>query len=275
MKRNALVALLAALIACGGNDKPDPASRTFTYGAALTPTATESAAIAAGEASTSDGAALQADVATDPATAGSSIMALPDRMAAEAWSSSTLALQGSSTARTVASLGGPAAVMTTGFDNPACVTIVPGASITYTGCTVTLDTAVIKVGGKIALTGATLGWDLATQMTDANASYSMTIDVHATGALTFGATSVTGRARSDTRASVTSSGATMVAAYTTLADLDLQFARDPFCVTGGTLELRRVWTERPMGMSATGPYADQGLRFTWQGCGSVLVQHSL
>lgn len=275
MKNRAAV-LLVVLAACGGSDKVDPAARTFTYGAAVAPTATEAAAATAGEASTSDGAALQASTATDPAAAGASIISLPDRMATETWSSSSMALQGStSTARTVAALGGPAAVMAYGFDDPTCLTIVPGASITYTGCTVTLGTSVVRVDGKISLSGATLGWDLTSRLTDAGTGYSMIAAVHATGALTFGATTVNGRARSDTSATVTGNGATVSAAYTTLADVALELQRDPFCVTGGTLELRRVWTQRPAGMPATGQYADQGLRFTWQGCGTVLVQHSI
>ncbi len=276
MRKQAAV-LLVVLAACGGSDKVDPAARTFTYGAAVAPSTTEAAAIGAAEASTSDGAALQADTATDPAAAGSSIVSRPDRMAAETWSSSSIgALQGStSTARTVASLGGPAAVMTYGFDNASCVSITPGASITYTGCTVTLGTGLIQVDGTITRSGAKLAWDLTSRLTDAGTGYSMSAAVHATGALTFGATTVTGQARSDTQATVTGNGATVSAAYTTLADVALDLQRDPFCVTGGTLELRRVWTQRPAGMPTTGEYADQGLRFTWQGCGTVLVQHSI
>lgn len=274
MRKPAAV-LLVVLAACGGSDKADPAARAFTYGAAVTPTAGESAAAAAGEDSTADGAALQASTAGDPAAAGSSIVALPDVMAAEAWSTSTLALQGStSTGRTLASLGGPAAVMAYGFDDAGCLTIVPGASVTYAGCTVTLGTGLVRVDGKITLSGPTLGWDLTSRFTDAATGYSMSAAVHATGALTFGAATVTGQARSDTQATVTSGGMSVSAAYTTLADVALELQRDPFCVTGGTLELRRVWTKRPAGAPSTGEYADQGLRFTWQGCGTVLVAHS-
>ncbi len=277
MRKNALAALLVVLAACGGgSDKPDPASRTFSYGAAAAPTLDESYAAQAGEASTSDGAALQAATSTDPAADGSSIISLPDVMAGEAWSAGAFALQGSTaTGRTLASLGGPAAVMAYGFDDPTCMTIVPTSSITYGGCTVTLDTAVIRVDGKITVSGATLGWDLTTRMTDANLSYSMNVGVHATGALTFGATTVAGRARSDTQATVSGGGSTVRVAYTTLADVDLDFVREPFCVTGGTLELRRVWTERSAGIPTDGDYADQGLLFTWQGCGTVLVARSL
>jgi hypothetical protein len=273
MKNRAAV-LLVLLAACGGSDKTDPAARAFTYGAAVAPTTTEAAAATAGEASTSDGAALQASTATDPATAGSSIVSLPDVMASEAWSSSSFALQGStSTGRTMATLGGPAAVMMYGFDDPSCLTIVPGASITYTGCTVTLGTGLVRVDGKMTVSGATLGWDLTSRFTDASTTYSMSAAVHATGALTFGATTVNGQARSDTAATVTGGGTTVSAAYTTLADVALELQRDPFCVTGGTLELRRIWTKRPAGATSTGEYADQGLKFTWQGCGTVLVQH--
>lgn len=276
MRRSVLVGLVAVLAACGGEDKKaDPASRTFQYGAATVPTMTEAAAAEIGEGGTSDGAALQADATVDPATAGSSIMSLPDRMAAEAWSSSSLALQASGLERTVAALGGPSAVTMAGFDDPACVTLAPGL-VTYSACTVALDTVVIRVDGRISRTGPTLAWTLTTRMTASDPQYSTTITVDATGALAFGAADVTGRARSDTQATFSGpSTPSMRFAYTTLADLDLDFARDPFCVTGGTLELRRVWTKRPAGAPTTGEYADQGLKFTWQGCGTVLVQHSI
>lgn len=276
MKKSALVALLAALAACGGDDKKaDPASRTFQYGAPAAPSLNEAAAAEVGEGSTSDGAALQANATMDPASAGSSIMSLPDRMAAEAWSSSSLALQASGLERTLATLGGPAAVTMAGFDDPACVALAPGL-VTYTACTVTLDTLVIRLDGRITGTGPTLAWDLDTRMTSSGPEYSMTVTVDATGALTFGAGDVTGRARSDTHATYSAPGAPAIRlGYTTLADLDLDFAREPFCVTGGTLELRRVWTERAPGMPTGGEYADQGLLFTWQGCGTVLVARSL
>ncbi len=274
MRKSALVALVVALAACGGDDKSDPASRTFQYGAPAAPTDSQRYAAQEGEDSTAAGAALQADAAADPATAGSSIMSLPDRMAAEAWSSSTLALQASGLGRTLATLGGPTAATMAGFDNgDQCVVIAPGV-VTYSACVVTIDTLRIQIDGRITRTGPTLAWDLATRMTDASPDLSMTLAVDATGALTFGAAEVTGRARSDTRGSFSGSGVGMRAAYTTLADLDLDFARDPFCVTGGTLELRRVWTERPAGAPADGQYADQGLLFSWQGCGTVLVAQS-
>ena len=154
-------------------------------------------------------------------------MSLPDRMAAEAWSSTTLALQASGLERTVAALGGPSALTMAGFDDPGCVTLAPGL-VTYTACTVTLDTIVIRVDGRISRTGPTLAWDLVNGMKEADPQYSTTITVHATGALAFGAADVSGRARSDTQATFSgTAGPSMRFAYTTLADLDLDFVRDP------------------------------------------------
>ena len=276
MKKSALVALLAGLVACGGGDKKvDPASRTFQYGTATLPASNELAAAQEGEGSTSDGAALQASAAVDPAAAGSSIMSLPDAMAAAAWSSTTLAREATRRQRTHPPQGGPPAGTVAGFDDPGCVAFAPGL-ITYTACTVTLDTIVVRTDGRITGTGPTLAWDLDVRMTDADPQYSMTITVDATGALTFGAGDVTGRARSDTHAIFSgTAGPSVRLGYTTLADLDLDFVRDPFCVTGGTLELRRIWTERPLGAPTGGEYADQGILFSWQGCGTVLVARSL
>ena len=49
---------------------------------------------------------------------------------------------------------------------------------------------------------------------------------------------------------------------------------NPDCVTAGTVEVKRVWSERPYG--ATGPdFADVAVKLTWTGCNTVTKQHSI
>lgn len=272
MRKEALAALLLVLSACG-SESTDPAARKFQYGAAQPAAGSTALAADAGEAATSSAVTLHADTAIDPGAAGSSMMGLPDAMAGEAWGSSALALQSSDLGRTLATLGGPAAVTATGFDEP-CVTVQP-ALITYSGCRITLSaTDAITVNGTISRSGPTVSWAIDTALSMAITGGAADVAVHLTGGLTFGVGTVKGQARSDTRVGVSYGSIRSTAAYTTLADLDLQLSGTPACVSGGTLELRRVWTERAPGMPTTGQYADQGLLFTWQGCGTVLVASS-
>ncbi|WP_232287342.1 hypothetical protein [Anaeromyxobacter dehalogenans] len=278
MRKLTLAALCAAAMACGGGDEAaDPASRKFTYGAASSPTAEEQAAAATAEGTTADAIALRTDTSATADARASSVAGLPDTMAASAWGSASVAaatgLPGAGLERTLSILGGPSAAALTGFDDPACVSVSVG-SIAYDGCTITMGTDAITVDGTVTRAGSTVTWSLTSTLTSAGDGYSMTVVVHPTGSLTFGAGTVAGRARSDTSATVRSGLTSMHLAYTTLADLDLEHDGNG-CITGGTLELRRVWTDRVPGMPSDGPYADAGLLFTWQGCGVVLVSRAI
>jgi hypothetical protein len=55
--------------------------------------------------------------------------------------------------------------------------------------------------------------------------------------------------------------------------VDLTWQPSPFCVTSGSVEVKRVWTDKPQG--ATGPaFADVGVKLTWSGCNAFQVAHS-
>jgi hypothetical protein len=45
------------------------------------------------------------------------------------------------------------------------------------------------------------------------------------------------------------------------------------CVTGGTLEAKRVWVKRPSGESATS-LPSKGAKVTWQSCGTGSIAFS-
>jgi hypothetical protein len=278
MRKLTITALCAAAMACGGGDEAaDPAARKFTYGASSSPTAEEQAAAATAEGTTSDAIQLRTDTSATADALASSVAELPDAMAASAWGSASvgvaLGLPGTGLERTLSILGGPSAAALTGFDDPLCVTVTVG-SIAYSGCTITVGTDVIAVDGTVTRAGDTVTWNLTSTLTSAGDGYSMTVVVHPTGSLTFGPGTIAGRARSDTAATVRSGLTSMHLGYTTIADLDLEHDGNG-CVTGGTLELRRVWTDRVPGMPTDGPYADAGLLFTWHGCGVVLVSRSI
>ncbi|ACL67222.1 conserved hypothetical protein [Anaeromyxobacter dehalogenans 2CP-1] len=271
MRKLTIAALCAAAMACGGDDKAaDPASRKFTYGAAGAATFEEQAAADLAQGSAADAQLVQSGTSSD----GSSVAGLADAMASQAWGSATVAvtaLRAAGIERAVTTVR-PAADLT-GFDDPTCVTVTAGR-ISYSGCTITVGLDQLSVNGWFARDGATLAWDVTSALHSVADGYDLDVSAHLTGNLTFGTGTIIGRVRSDNAATIHTAQASMHVAYATLADLDLEHDGNG-CVTGGTLELRRVWTDRAPGMPTTGEYADAGLLFSWQGCGVVLVSRSL
>jgi len=280
-KRIILGALCAFAVACGGDDKPDPAARHFDYGAPVAPTYYEQSAAEQGEYMLSDGAAYR--TSDDPLvaeSAGGSLPSLPDSLGATMFGGDggvTYAAPGVSKgfAATLGGLTVSPQALGDGFDDPTCVTLVPGR-ITYDHCTMTgLDVMSIGVNGWMGRTGDVIAWDLDTTMTMADVDFTMTTVMAASGSVTITASTIAGQARTDISASGNADGMRFRMGYTTLADLDLTYQPEPaFCVTGGTLEVRRVWTERMAGMPTDGEYADQGVKLTWTGCGVVQVARS-
>lgn len=280
-KRIILGALCALALACGGDDERDPASVHFTYGAPAAPTYDEDAAASQGEFILSDGAAYRSS--DDPLVAeqaGGSLPSLPDALGSALFGGEAVVMRaGAEPSKAIAAaLGGgtfaPQAVGD-GFDDPACATLVPGR-ITYSRCTISGMTGTdVQLDGWVSRAGDVVAWDLDSTVTMTDVDFSFTTRMAATGSITVTGSTIRGGARSDVAASGQGNGMTFRMGYTTLADLDLTYAPAPsFCVTGGTLEVRRVWTQRMAGMPTTGEYADQGAKLTWLGCGVVQIARS-
>lgn len=270
MRKLTFAALCAVVMACGGDDAEDPASRKFTYGSPSTATLEEQAAADSAQGGAGDALMVRSGASSD----GSSIAGLADQMASQAWGSATVAvaaLRAAGIERAATTLR-PAADLT-GFDDPACVTVTAGR-IAYSGCTITVGLDQLSVNGWLTRDGATLAWDITSALHSVADTYDLDVSSHLTGNLTFGVGTIAGRVRSDNAATIHTAQASMHVAYTTIADLALEHDGNG-CVTGGTIELRRVWTDRAPGMPTTGEYADGGLLFTWQGCGVVLVARSM
>ena len=88
------------------------------------------------------------------------------------------------------------------------------------------------------------------------------------------ASKITGNATSDFGGTVSGQGQSIGFGVATAAVVDLTYQTTPSCcVTGGTVEVKRVWTQKPQG--ATGPqFADLGVKLTWSGCNAFQVAHS-
>jgi hypothetical protein len=274
-KRIILGALCALALACG-DDKPDPASRHFEYGAPLAPTYDEQYAADTGEVILSDGADYR--TSDDPLvaeTAGDSLPSLPDTMGSAMFGgdlSASLAAPALSKG-VAAAFGGmnvtPLA-LGDGFDNPGCVTLVPGR-ITYSNCAFSSIGMPVEIDGWVSRVGDVIAWDLDATMSFSDVDGAVTVRTAVTGSIAVTASTISGGARSDVSASGNYQGTSIRMGYTTLADLDLTYQPVPFCVTGGTLEVRRVWTQQMAGAQEP----DQGAKLTWLGCDIVQVARSL
>ncbi|BDG02676.1 hypothetical protein [Anaeromyxobacter oryzae] len=290
MKKTLFAALCAVATGCGGGSSFDPNSVKFSYSAS-SPVAAyspESYAVAAGQTGLSDAQPLTQT--TDPVEAdarANSVVTLGDTMASECMDgtgtgmTTTLMAKAAqiASARKVVALGLNGAVPAA-FD-ASCITVIPG-KITYNHCSETstvtstdgtTETITASIDGSVTRTvavgTASASWDISVRAT-MTTSDPMRIDVtnHYTGGLQLTATTLAGNSRSDVTLDASAQGMNVSAAYSTLADYDLDFATGPFCVTGGTLELRRVWSKRPTGATAT-DLPNQAVLFTWNGCGNV------
>jgi hypothetical protein len=75
---------------------------------------------------------------------------------------------------------------------------------------------------------------------------------------------VAGFARSENAASVSGQGQSVSMAFTHNADIDLDVLPGYSCVANGTIELKRVWSQRPSGVTAT-DLPNVGVMFQWSG----------
>lgn len=285
--KKTLLAALCALVACGGDDSVDPQKVTFTYAAGTPVVSNSPEAYAAelGEFALAEAPALaEADFSgADPT--GSSILTLAEDMASECMDSSgpvpaSVAIQTRAARRVLAVARGDFQAAVSGLDDPACVRVSIGA-LSYDECSITdvdpysgAETK-ITIDGSISRTGtveaAKVAWDLRVVIATVEDTFRMTIDGHLQGDLDITPTSLVGATRSDTSVSASQPGQSLSAAVSLLADYDLAFEQSPsFCVTGGTLELRQVWTKIPQGATAE-QTAPQGVLFSWNGCGNVNV----
>jgi hypothetical protein len=296
MKKTLLAAVAALAAACGGNDsKLDPSAVKFTYGAGTTPTTAQSTAASTGTTtlatapSVNQSTTMDSTVA-DPST--TSIITLPEAMSSEVMGSSTTVMSAQTGAAGKAiSVGiGKLTPAAAGFQDPACVTATTGA-VTYSNCVVTMTDPTTGVAENVTVNGtvtrtvsglvANVGWDLHTHLTATDSTTTLALGVHQTGAITITAPPVgttdpwtlAGSARSDTDMTASAYGVNVSASVTVLAGYnDLQFVVNAGAVamTGGSIELRRVWTARPPNVTEA-QLPDEGFLFTWDGAGNLLV----
>ena len=261
MKRSILgLSLSSLLAACGGSHGNAAASKSFTYGAPQAPTQSEQAAAATAQGHLS----ATADFSAAPsAEKGASIIALADELA--------FAELGASTP--VPHPGGPELPRALrNADYSACTTVT-ATSVTFRNCSQQEGGFTITLNGSVTVAAGAVSWDI-------NGDFSGTspdgatgsVSLHQSGNLAVTATTISGKALSEFSGTVTSRGQTFNFGLATAAVMNLTYQSTPTsCVTGGTLEVKRVWTQRPAGVSGAN---DVAIKLTWTGCNAVQVAHS-
>jgi hypothetical protein len=280
-----LVVLAAALFACGGKDSSvDPTKTTFTYGAGAAPTTTESSAATSGQ-SAALGATTLDNVSTGSA-AGSlssdSILTMPQDLGSTLMGNAGLAQAPAPdrlTARTQQALAAGLSMMqgtptADAIDYSTCITVTPG-QITY-AChdsqTANGATTTVGLNGTLTRTvssgTATYVWDITASLSESDSTGTGSASNHYTGNLAITATTVVGTSRVDLDASASARGVSDSLTVSHLANVNVTYASD--CITGGTLELRRVWVKKPQYVTGVDTN-NYGVLFTWSGCGTVTV----
>jgi hypothetical protein len=280
MTRFSLITACAVLAGCsGGGARTNAAAGTsFTYGAPSAANATQAAAL---DPQLSSAVALKGTLDASGATTVSDLTAVSSALLG---SSGTLRLVAPVSSQVASSLAGRSLSVAPGsYDVPTCVTAT-AQSVTFANCTTT--TSSTDAGGVTTTTTGTvsgslnapapgsLNWDLVVQVSASNPQTSLSVSVHLHGALTVTDTTVKGEMLSETALSATASGQSISAAEDESLDIDVTYTPGPpGCVTDGTLEVKRVWVERPSGATAAS-LPNQGAKVTWTGCGIAQIAFS-
>ncbi|HEY6909341.1 MAG TPA: hypothetical protein VI356_08230 [Myxococcales bacterium] len=262
MKKIVLVFPAVALLAGCGSSGNAALSKTFSYGAPQAPSAAEQAAATSAQSSLSDAAAFSA---APDGTRGSSVVAFVDQLASAALGAAPVGIAAPAPAAT-------RAMVSSAFTSDC--TKVAGDTVTFTNCVETDSGFTLTLSGSITANAGTVSWNISGGFSGSNTGVSINLTVHQAGSMTVTASTIKGHGTSDFAGNASGNGQSASFGLSTAAVVDLAYQAAPaYCVTSGTMEVKRVWTERPQG--ATGPdFADAGVKLSWTGCETYTVAHS-
>ncbi len=252
-------ALISLLAACGGSSGNAAASKTFTYGAPQTPTQSEQGAATAAQGQLSTTADFSASPTADK---GASLIAFADEMAANALGSSSTPLPHPS---------GPAISRSLrNADFSSCSTVT-ATSVVFNNCSQNESGFTFTLNGSVTVAAGVVSWDINGGFTSTGSNGSSgNVSMHESGNLAVTATKVSGKALSDLSGTATNQGKSVSFGLATAVLMDLTYQSSPICVTGGTMEVKRVWTQKPAGVSGTD---DVAVKLSWTGCNAVQIAH--
>jgi hypothetical protein len=258
----AALSLASLLAACGGSSGGNAAlNKTFSYASPVPPTALEQSAVSTAQSALSSAATLSTAADQGKALAVASFaetvgnIALPSGLA-----SSQAASHAASSALRAAAV------------SSACTTQT-ASSITFTNCTDTQDSLGFTINGKISWTAAPVTWDITGAFKGTQGTTAFDVTLHQVGTLATAASKVTGSTTSDFNGSISAPGQAVSFGLATAAVIDVTYQATPtYCVTAGTLEVKRVWTQKPQGASGTA-FTDAAVKVGWTGCNAFQVAH--
>ena len=257
-----LLALIALTAGCGGNSGNAALSKSFSYGSATTPSSTESAAASGAQTNLSNTKSFSAQA---DATKGFAIIEFADALAAGALGVAAIPGLRSST-----DISQPLREATS-LDTCATVT---ANTVTFNNCTISEEGFNVSLSGTVSVTSNTVTWAINGTFSGSESGVTFNINHHQSGNFSVTATKITGNSVSDFGGTISSGGQSVNFGLATAAVVDLTYQSTPsFCVTSGTIEVKRVWTAKPNGASGAA-FADAGIKLTWTGCNALTIAHS-
>lgn len=259
--KKAILTSMAVLAACGGSGSNAALSRSFNYGTPQAPDSSQQAAASSAQSSLSEAASFS----TSPnATAGAVVIGFADGLAALALGDASfgLAPRGAGTRGSLREA-----------DISACATLT-GSTVTFSNCSQSYAGFSESFSGTVSSVAGAVSWNISGTVSGSANGVSVNVAYHQSGNLAVTASKITGSALSDFGGSVSGQGVSVSYGFSTAVVIDLTYQTAPqSCVTGGTVEVKRVWTQKPNGVSGTA-YDDAGVKLTWTGCNVVEVAHS-
>ncbi len=269
MKRVVLVAVATgALAACGGNSAPN--LRSFNYGAPQTPNSTQQATADMAQISFSSisGAPTQGAQSAVGATSMTDTLAGGLSAAILAGPTETLTRETQASAQ-AAREGTLRMIRSSALQvDPTC-TVITSTSVTYNNCSYNADGFAGSLSGHLTISGGSITWDIKTTFSGNTQGVSFDGSLAWNGQITVTDTTIKGLGRSALVLHASGNGQSANLGRAAGTDFDLTYSSNPFCVTGGTLEVRVV--QEASGSGTSGQSMAAGLKFTWSGCNSVMV----
>jgi hypothetical protein len=271
MRNIAFIGVTALLAACGGsssnnNNGGSGSLKTFNYGSPQTPNTAQQNT--ASNAKTAMNGAVNASV-NGQVSSAASLPTLTDSLAGSLPSSIvTMPVDAALTSGRHSEL---LAARHSGALNQGCYSI-SNSTITYNNCTTSSSGFSETLNGTETVSGSTITWNLTVVWNYSGSGITENGTYTWSGQLTVTSTSLKGLGRSTANGHLVSGGTTYDFQYTTGFDADLVYQTNPFCISGGTLEVRR--TLNSSSNAGAAPVHDAGAKYTWTGCNVVQVATS-
>jgi hypothetical protein len=259
VSRTAAVASLL-LASCGGGGNA-ALSKNFNYGAPQAPTIAEQSAATSAQGTVSSTSSFGS---SPDATKATSIVGLADDLAASAFGSTALGAAGLTPDDPHLRRALSTAV------TAACTTVTT-TSVVFANCQESESGYTFTLNGSVTVTNSnTITWDISGSFKGTNQGFSINLGLHQSGTLTVTSTTVSGKSLSEISGNVSGNGQSVDFGVDTAAMIDLTYNQT--CITSGTIEVKRVWSEKP----ANSPeFADVAVKLSWTGCNTVQVQHAM